>query len=405
MRRLLCGLTLFILLLCSRLALADFMGNGSYTANGDGTVTDTSTGLMWQQETAGPMSWEEALHYCEGLTLGGHSDWRLPNVNELQFLVDYSRYNPAIDPELFPKTQASGYWSSTVNHCSPDTVWYVGFGYGGISYGNRGASQDSKYYVRAVRGSSADETVIVEKRKNYIYANGSYKANDDGTVSDETSGLMWQQETAGPMSWEEALHYCEGLTLGEYSDWRLPNVNELQFLVDYSRYNPAIDPELFPKTQASGYWSSTVNHCSPDNAWYVGFDYGGISYGSRWSGKYYVRAVRSISSDETVIVEKRKNYVYGNGSYTANGDGTVTDTSTGLMWQRETAGPMSWEEALHYCEGLTLGGHSDWRLPNVNELQFLVDYSRYNPAIDPELFPKTQASGYWSSTVNHCSPD
>ncbi|MEW6380808.1 MAG: DUF1566 domain-containing protein [bacterium] len=165
-----------------------------------------------------------------------------------------------------------------------------------------------------------DETVIVEKRKNYIYANGSYKANDDGTVSDETSGLMWQQETAGPMSWEEALRYCEGLTLGGYSDWRLPNINELQFLVDYSRYNPAINPELFPTTQASGYWSSTVNHCSPDNAWYVGFDYGWISYGSRGAGKYNVRAVRSgrLLGDLVICTPEKLTLTYGNGAFNSD---------------------------------------------------------------------------------------
>ena len=396
MRKLLFGLIVFILLY-PRLAFA-------YLANGDGTVSDESAGLMWQQETVGPMSWEEALRYCEGLALGGYSDWRLPTVNELQFLVDYSRYNPAIDQNAFPGTKSSGYWSSTVDHCSPDNVWYVGFEYGGISY----AGRSSKYYVRAVR-STPSLTTIKENRKEHIYPNGpdgSLMVNGDGTVSDAASGLMWQQETVGPMSWEEALRYCEGLALGGYSDWRLPTVNELQFLVDYSRYNPAIDPELFPETTSSGYWSSTVDHCSPDNVWYVGFDYGGISYAGR-SSKYYVRAVRSTSS-LTTIKENRKEYIYLNGpdgSLMVNGDGTVSDESTGLMWQQETAGPMSWEEALRYCEGLALGGYSDWRLPTVNELQFLVDYSRYNPAIDLNSFPGTTSSGYWSSTVNQCSPD
>ncbi|MCL6583859.1 MAG: DUF1566 domain-containing protein [bacterium] len=260
-------------------------------------MSDAASGLMWQQETVGPMSWEEALRYCEGLALGGYSDWRLPTVNELQFLVDYSRYNPAIDPNSFPGTTSSGYWSSTVVHCSPDNVWYVGFDYGGIS----SAGRLSKYYVRAVRSTSL-LTTIKENRKEHIYGNsylnGSLMVNGDGTVSDVASGLMWQQETVGPMSWEEALRYCEGLALGGYSDWRLPTVNELQFLVDYSRYNPAIDPNSFPGTKSSGYWSSTVNHCSPDNAWYVSFDYGGISSGNRKSSatKYYVRAVRSAGA-------------------------------------------------------------------------------------------------------------
>ena len=90
--------------------------NNNFVDNSDGTISDTSTGLMWQKATApGTYTWEQALTYCENLTLpaGGYSDWRLPNRNELQSIVDYSRYNPAIDTTFFPGTVASYYWSST----------------------------------------------------------------------------------------------------------------------------------------------------------------------------------------------------------------------------------------------------------------------------------------------------
>lgn len=80
-----------------------------------------------------------------------------------------------------------------------------------------------------------------------------------------------------------------------------------------------------------------------------------------------------------------------------NGDGTVTDTCTGLMWQRETArGPYTWQQALQYCEGLNLAGHGDWRLPDVHELQSIVDYGRRRPSIDPTL--DGTSSVYWSAT-------
>ena len=96
--------------------------------NGDGTVTDTSTGLMWQQQTAGAMTWEAAISYCEGLSLGGYDDWRLPNRNELQSLVDYTRYNPAIDTAAFPDTMSSDYWSSTtIRQRVPVHAWCVDF--------------------------------------------------------------------------------------------------------------------------------------------------------------------------------------------------------------------------------------------------------------------------------------
>ena len=87
-----------------------------------------------------------------------------------------------------------------------------------------------------------------------------------------------------------------------------------------------------------------------------------------------------------------------------NGTDTVTDTTTGLMWQKATApGTYTWQQALAYAETLTLAGYTDWRLPNHNELQSLVDYSRYNPSIDPLLASDTVSSDYWSSTSNATS--
>ena len=119
--------------------------------NGDGTVTDTATGLMWQQSTGNDgdvLTWEDALDYSENLSLAGHDDWRLPDRNELQSLVDYDRYDPAIDTVAFPGTQSSGYWSSTSNALSTVLAWRVNFDSGGVY----GYGKPNSYYVRAVRG-------------------------------------------------------------------------------------------------------------------------------------------------------------------------------------------------------------------------------------------------------------
>lgn len=121
---------------------------GNYIDNRDGTVTDNATGLMWQKEDDGTeRSWQEALSYCKGLSLGGHTDWRLPSVKELQSIVDYDQYGPAIDENIFPGTALAYYWSSSVYAYNTDYAWLVGFNTGHV-YRN---FREYNYYVRCVR--------------------------------------------------------------------------------------------------------------------------------------------------------------------------------------------------------------------------------------------------------------
>jgi len=132
---------------------------GRFVENGDGTLTDTCTGLVWLEETADvnldgridsadAIPWCDALDYCENLTYAGHDDWRLPNVRELQGIVDYGRFGPATDPVL--GAASSTYWSSTTCARFPIFAWRVIFSDGDVVVG--GKSDDETYYVRAVRG-------------------------------------------------------------------------------------------------------------------------------------------------------------------------------------------------------------------------------------------------------------
>ncbi len=136
----------------------DFLGqDGYYSAgsvehrfvdNGDGTVIDNCTGLMWQKQSApGEYTWQGALQFCNGLELAGHRDWRLPNVRELQSIVDYGRFAPAIDSVFI--AFSSWYWSSTSGTVSPDHAWAVHFHSGVVD----GPSDGKRYNccVRAVR--------------------------------------------------------------------------------------------------------------------------------------------------------------------------------------------------------------------------------------------------------------
>jgi hypothetical protein len=120
--------------------------------NGDGTVTDTSTGFMWVKATHEAVNWEAAITYCENLSFAGYDDWRLPNRNTLQSLVDYSKYKPSIDTEFFPDTVSSYYWSSTTRAYNSGYAWYVSFDYGYVPHLYH---KTNSYYVRAVRAGQS----------------------------------------------------------------------------------------------------------------------------------------------------------------------------------------------------------------------------------------------------------
>lgn len=125
--------------------LADF-------SRSSGVVTDNKTGLQWQDdysENGGDIKhakWTDAIAYCEDLTLGGHSDWRLPNKKELLSIVDYGRHNPSIDT-VFTHTSSNDYWSSTTHADYTDGAWVVYF-----RNGNTGGYYKSRdHYIRCVR--------------------------------------------------------------------------------------------------------------------------------------------------------------------------------------------------------------------------------------------------------------
>lgn len=126
-----------------------------FTDNGDGTVTDNATGLMWAQDAdeAGcnmgtPKRWEDAIMWSIPLNFAGHSDWRIPNIFELNSIYDMSKANPAIDTAIFPNTGPDNYWSSTTYHSVTANAWMV-LGSAGAT---ANAHKDLERWVRVVRG-------------------------------------------------------------------------------------------------------------------------------------------------------------------------------------------------------------------------------------------------------------
>ena len=257
---------------------AQYTGNvPSYQDNGDGTVTDLVTGLMWQQSTDlngdGMINYEDKLSYDEALaaadtfSLGGYSDWRLPSIKEMYSLflmtgIDPSGYTgtstaglvPFIDTNYFDFNYgdlSSGerlidaqYASSTI-YVSPngmggqELMFGVNFADGRIkgypTGPNPGQTEPKQFYVQYVRGNST-------------YGINDFQDNGNGTITDNATGLMWTQDDDGSgMNWETALEYAEEAVVAGYDDWRLPNVKELQSILDYSRApavtgSAAIDP-------------------------------------------------------------------------------------------------------------------------------------------------------------------
>jgi hypothetical protein len=272
----------------------------------------------------------------------------------------------------------------------------------------------------------------------------SYDNGGDGRVTDETTGLTWQEDPGPKVSWADAAAGASACRLGGHADWRLPTIKELYSLIDFR-----------------GVMSPEGGNARPfiDTRHFV-FRYGDMSAGERTIDAQYCSATKYVSTtmwgNPTVFgvnfadgrikgypqrgpgpagrggkayfrLYVRGNPSYGINAFADNGDGTITDNATGLTWTRDDSGAfgvgdasdgrLNWQQALAWAEGLTYAGHSDWRLPNAKELQSIVDYARSpattnSAAIDP-LFRCTVLRGengwhdygyYWTSTTHLDGP-
>ena len=252
----------------------------NYTDNGDGTITDNVTGLMWQQDDDDVIrSWQDSIDYCAALTHAAHLDWRLPDYYELFSLTDRSRYDPTMTIDPIFGGHASEYWTSSPEAVFVDKAFLVHFDRGEARYDG----MTNEEYVRCVRSGPLPTASFVD--------------NGDGTVTDETTGLMWMQSDDGlTRNWKDALAYCETMTASAplaagHSDWRLPDVNELQTLVDIDVRFPSIDESVF-SCENGDYWSSSSSAGNSDYAWRVFFGYSTVSYSDKGATNY-VRCVRS----------------------------------------------------------------------------------------------------------------
>jgi hypothetical protein len=296
-----------------------------YEDNGDGTVTDLNTGLMWQRDPGPKVTWEDAVTGAAGFRLAGYADWRLPTIKELYSLIDFSGsivprpdgWKPYIDTRFFVFTYgdpARGERPIDSQYCSGTE--YVGTTMNGnpTVFGVNFADGRIKGYPKVRPGPGGGRPMTFYRlyvRGNPAYGKNVFVDNGDGTIADRATGLMWQQSDDGvARNWQEALAYAEGLTLAGHDDWRLPNAKELQSIVDYTRSprtsnSAAIDP-LFhcsPITGEDGrpdfgcYWTSTTHVDGPtpgEKACYVAF---GQANGCMWGQWLDVHGAGAQRSD------------------------------------------------------------------------------------------------------------
>jgi hypothetical protein len=291
----------------------------SYTDNGDGTVTDNVTGLMWQQSpdrngdgritiddklTAG-----EAVEGADTFDLAGYDDWRLPSIKELYSLILFSGrdvsaeatnaddLSPFLDDEVFE----FGYGDIDAGERIIDAQFATSTFYASTTMGGDKTMFGVNFADGRIKGYPAEPLpngeekgfYVLYVRGNQFYGINDFFDNGDGTVTDRATGLMWQQsDSETGLDWQEALARVEEKNaqgfLG-YHDWRLPNAKELQSIVDYTRApavtgSAAIDPVFTCSviTDEGGavnypfYWSSTThaNQRNGEAAAYVAFGEG-----------------------------------------------------------------------------------------------------------------------------------
>ncbi|MCX5885360.1 MAG: DUF1566 domain-containing protein [Proteobacteria bacterium] len=273
-----------------------------FTDNGDETMTDNLTGLMWTKDanlTSATKTWQQALDYVAGMNNGtypnfGYADWRLPNVNELESLINANEPNSAtwLNTQGFTNVQAYLYWSSTSDAVDQDVASIIDMWHGYVYNGDKSYGSFCFWPVHGGQQDLPDPAYPANVWKTG-QTTGYYSGDDgdlergvawpvprfadhgNGTVTDKLTGLMWTKDADllnGTMTWQQALDYVAGMNTGTYPnygfyDWRLPNRKELFSLADHSLYNPALPIDHpFNNVQTYNYWSSTSYTSTPDYA-------------------------------------------------------------------------------------------------------------------------------------------
>ena len=293
--------------------------------NLDGTVTDCLTGLMWTKNAnilGTSQSWYAALDYVSKMNAGehenfGHTDWRMPNIVEIESLINAEANNPAgwLNSQVFTNVPEDSYWShlywsSSGGGSYTKVIWF----YGGHILGTYKMYSGLLWPVRTAQlgvvelpktgitwsqatGDDGDLQIGVE------WPEPRFTDNEDGTVTDNLTLLMWTKDADvnGAMTWYEALDFVASLNDQQYlgfSDWRLPNRMELRSIVDHSRGSPALAAgHPFVNVRGwwgQGYWTSTTCGYDTSSAMGVWLMWSGEVTAFEKDSQCYVWPVRGV---------------------------------------------------------------------------------------------------------------
>jgi hypothetical protein len=248
------------------------------------TVTDSVTGLVWQQSpimaggSPGAFLWTDAMNQCAALGTG----WHLPTRIEALSIVDYSRFNPAVDSAAFPMIPAESFWTSSPaagewgNAANPPAeVWVVDYykGYAQTySLGTPAPCTNGGFclFVLCVQTNCTPSPAAPEPTT----APPDLYSVSTNTVTDRRTGLTWQRnvDSTQHLSQQGASLYCSTYQ-GTHELWRLPTIDEINTLVDVGvTSGPMIDQTAFPGTPIGKYWTSTPDAANAPDLW--GMDFG-----------------------------------------------------------------------------------------------------------------------------------
>ena len=243
--------------------------------------------------------------------LCGKSNWRLPTKSELQNIVNYGSLQPSIDINLFPNTVSEFYWTSTIDSDDEGSVWAVDFNVGRVA----GSASNGGRYIRAVsRPTNVSEFELDLSLENSFTdthrievaplqrcnpdsqistPTSRFKQTDANDIYDAFTGLVWKRciegttgdfcENGSPLflSWDEAQQHAAIENTSDalnYDAWRIPNIKELQSLIENQCEEPALNPFIFPNLPMEHVWSSTPHPSTLAVGYYIQYQNGIIFY-------------------------------------------------------------------------------------------------------------------------------